>query len=954
MIQSFRVRDGRRRPDARASSPVPRSRRRVALVAAAAIALSGIGLGTASPAHAAPLPQQVFDFTSPSGTDWVVPAGITEVVVGLRGGRGGFTERANGGSGADFGVTIPVKTGDRLTVFAGQPARGKGDERIGGAGFVSGGDGGKGSLLGASAGGGGGASAVKLNGELIAVAGGGGGGGGYTGKPMVSLSLWDLAAVIAAAGGYQGESSGSVNFGHVRGGEGGHNAGSSYDGKTITMFPATAGAGKHPGGIGQNAKNDPSFSRYKKPGANGGSASTSTSGGGGGGGGGGWPASGTGGGGGRTFLGYTAGSGGGAGLSWVTDAVPGVRIDRDARRPEDRHDYFGPLAETGTVRIMIPMRSTTTVSAPAQAMTGEQIRVRVRTADTRTPNTPLDGWVDLYQGSTRVAYGTTDGDRTFTVPGLGVGTHEFRAEFQPRADQRDFRERSTYSSGTATVTVAEPSLQQPGPGEVASRTALTVLTTPATFGDTLMLGASVTLDGPVNLSGQPVSFEVDGTVVASSPLIYSGAGRFSTLIPFSMVPTAGEHEVVARFPGVADADPATPDALPSVSDPMTFSVAQAPTTTRIMTAPATVRAFTPVDVEATVTSATRGLSGSAVLLADGSPLMYAPLMPGGTVLFDDVMLPTGAERLTVSYLGDPGGNFTMSTSAEHPVSITPVETAIALALSSSGIRADESVTLTATVTPAQPGVTTDPRGAVEFLLDGDVVRTVPAGMDGDPESDDGEARFEVEADTLPIGTHSVTARFVPAPGFGASTSDAAELEVRGIATVLTPRTSTIAGTPANPAFVELRATVSGDETRRAVAGDAVDGHVEARLGADPLGDPLVLVDGAGTLAFPGLPVGAHEVTLRFVPDSAAMLESSTTVTVTVTEDVAPGGDDDETAPGGGDEQPVPGGDGEASPGVDGALPSTGGDSTGMLLLALSLIVGAGVMFVVARLRRSKA
>lgn len=915
----------------------------MALVTAAAIALSGIGLGAASPAHAAPMPQQIFEFTSPSGTDWVVPAGVTEVVLGLRGGRGGFVERTNGGRGADFGVTIPVKTGDRLTVFAGQPARGKGDERIGGAGFVSGGDGGKGSLLGASGGGGGGASAVKLNGELIAVAGGGGGGGGYTGKPKVSLSLWDLAAIIAAAGGYHGESSGSGTFGHVRGGEGASNAGSSYDGKTITMFPATAGAGKHPGGIGQNATNDPSFSRYKKPGANGGSASTSTSGGGGGGGGGGWPASGTGGGGGRTFLGYTAGSGGGAGLSWVTDAVPGVRIDRDARRPEDMHDYFGPLAETGTVRIMIPMRSTTTVSAPAHLETGAQIPVRVRTADTRTPNTPLDGWVDLYQGSTRVAYGTTSGDRIFRLPGLPAGTHEFRAEFRPHADQRDFRERSTFSSGAVTVTVSEPSPQQPEPGDVPSSTTLTVLTTPSTFGDVLVLGASVALGGPVDLSGQLVSFEVDGVGVGSIPLIYKGAGRFGTLFPVTMVPPAGDHEVVARFPGVADADPLTPDALPSVSDPVTFSVVQAPTTTRISSAPTTARAFTPVDVEAAVTSVTGGLGGSAVLLADGSPLMYAPLAAGGTVLFDDVVLPWGAERLTVAYLGDVDGNFAMSTSAEHPVSITPVATTTALAVSSSGIRADEPVTLTATVTTAQPGVTTDPRGAVEFLLDGDVVHTVPAGMDSDAETDDGEARFEIEADTLPIGTHRVTAQFVPAPGFAASTSDAAELEVRGIATVLTPRASTIAGTPANPASVDLTATVDGSKSRRAAAGDAVDGHVEVRLGADPLGDPLVLVDGAGTLAFPGLPVGTHAVTLRFVPDSAAMLESSTTVTVTVTEDVAPGGGDQE-----------PGGDNASSPGANGILPSTGADSTGMLLLALALIVGAGAMFVIARMRRSKA
>ena len=66
-----------------------------------------------------------------------------------------------------------------LTIYAGRHADGKKDGRDGGAGFVNGGTGGKGSLDGKNAGGGGGAAALKINGELIAVAGGGGGGGGY-------------------------------------------------------------------------------------------------------------------------------------------------------------------------------------------------------------------------------------------------------------------------------------------------------------------------------------------------------------------------------------------------------------------------------------------------------------------------------------------------------------------------------------------------------------------------------------------------------------------------------------------------------------------------------------------------------------------------------------------------------------------------------------------------------
>ncbi|MCR2814170.1 Ig-like domain-containing protein [Microbacterium sp. zg.Y1084] len=963
MIQLFHSpRNERGRTEA-SSRPSPRLRSRVAVVTAAAVALSSLGFGVATPAYAAPLSQQIWEFSNTE--DWHVPAGVSKIVVGLRGGYGGNVDRVNGGRGADFAVELPVSRGDVVTVVPGKPA----NKRKGGDGWIKGGDGGKSSLSGAEGGGGGGAAAVIVNGQVVAVAGGGGGGGGYTGNPGFSITPWGLLKMLEAFGGYSGSSDTGSGLTFVPGGDGASSGQGSRDGYTVTMYPATWGAGPHSTKPGENGRDDTKFARYHKDGGNGTSAATSTAGGGGGGGGGGWPASGTGGGPGRKFMSYSAGSGGGAGMSWVDRSYPGAHITSDARRPEDMHDYFGPLADSGTVRIMVPVTTTTTITGPSQVEAGQDFSLRVRTSDTRTPNTPLDTWVDVYRDATRVAWRSTDGDGTFEIPGLPAGTYQFRAASRPHTDQRDFRFQSTLSEATMTVTVSEPvPPPPPGPSEVASTTTMDIGTAPATFGDTLSAEVSVEVAGGIDVSGETVTIEVDGVAVGAGTLADAGDGVFTTVAPVTHVPHVGPHEVVARFDGVQDSDPGTTDVLPSVSTTESFTVARAATSTTITQARTSVRAFGRIDVTATVQAGSTPVGGQVALQADGGPLAYGTADSAGEVLFEDVVLPWGTEDLTVAFLGDADGDYALSTSAPHGITVTAIGTMTTLTLSTASLRADDPLTLSATVTNAMLGVDTDPRGSLEILFDGEVVYSMSTGMDSDPDADDGEARYVIAPDTLPVGSHSVTARFVPAPGFAASTSTATPLEVRGIPTALTPRATEVSGTTKKPATIEVDAVVAlGASARTAAAagpvntlgasaGDPVGGHIEAYLGADPLAAAEV-ADGAGQLALSGLPVGTHEVRLRFVPDSAEMLESSATVTVTVTAPADGGGSDD-----GGDpddsETDGGGGGGDQSDGPDAgdrdALPATGGELGGLWAVALLLILGGAVILAASRRRRAAA
>lgn len=953
---------------------ISRALRGTGMALAAALALGGLTLspGNASLASAAEpenssLVGQEFVFTSPSGSNWTVPAGVSVVVVGLRGGTGGGTWGANGGRGADFAVRVPVKTGDVLTVYAGQHATGKNDKRDGGKGFINGGTGGKGSLSGSHGGGGGGAGAVKLNGELIAVAAGGGGGGGYSGKPNIGIK--DLTTAFEAAGGYKGLNKPEGSFTHISGGEGA----ALYRGG---VSGATAGQGSTPGAIGENGKDQPSFAGYRKSGTGGGNAGYFTGGGGGGGGGGGWPASGTGGGGGRKFQHYAGGSGGGAGMNWVKSGVPGLQIDSDAQRPEDMHDYFGPLAAPGTAKIFVPVTTTIKASAPIKVQLGQDLPLRVRTADTRVPNAPLRGSILITEGDWQMGkdtyrlFKTTSGDQTISVPTgtapktqLNVGTHTLTVsywqsqydtsrDYQPTAqttvtfevvapepdpdpvtpgdasaggegtssgdgtssgEQTADSQASSDSGGDGSGQEsdaqgtgdaesgsqdADPAPEPPTPTAVSTTTELTLDNAPTHYGDLAWLTTKVTPSGAsLSMIGAAVTLEVDGIDHLTMPLLPPlEEGIFTSFLPATL--PVGTHLVRAKYLGTTGDGVGDGGSLPSASETLQIVIERAPTATAITSAPSTVSAFEPFDVEATVTKTGigTGFDGSAVLLANGSPLMYVDL-DADTARFEGVVAPPGTTELTVAYLGDAAGNFALSTSPVSAITLTDVATQTTLEQSTHVARADQAVTFTATVTNVSPSHTEDPRGELEVLFDGEVVLTIPTGLDDDPESGDGEARFEIEGSGFTLGTHDVQARFVPAQGFAESQSPEGEnsLQVLGIETVLTPEHTQLSGTPGHPVTVRVNATVADDApapasraASPAAAGDPVDGYVQAFVGDTPLGDPFEVEHGQADIALSGLGVGTHEVELRFTAFEAFTLRSAATVQVRVTADASTG------------------------------------------------------------------
>lgn len=929
--------------------------RPLGMLAAAAVTLSGIGLisGTA-PASAAAPDQQSYVFDSPNGSNWVVPDGITEVSVGIRGGDGGDGDVRTGGAGANFAVKVQVKAGDVLTVYAGQDAHGKVDHREGGAGFTKGGYGGKGSLIGQNGGGGGGAGAVKLNGELIAVAGGGGGGGGATSSPTIKGTLLTLVAAFEAAGGYDSARRGDGVFKYIPGGiAGGNSRGVPESYKSSP----TKGSGSTPGAVGLNGVNDPNMAGYQKSGSNGGSSSTGTVGGGGGGGGGGWPASGTGGGGGRKFWHFSGGSGGGAGMSWVTSAVPGVSYDSDAYWPEDIHVYQGPLAERNTAKIFVPLTSSTTVTAPAQVEIGQSIPVRVQTFDNRPGQKPLDGSIELFLDGAkqRIDYHATGGDYTFTVPTTMTGTFKYRADFRPRHEQYYYKETSTHSSATVEVTVVDPTPEpQPvEPSDVVTSTTIDLQNSPSVFGDVASFKAVIRANGPIMPESWLVNFEIDGEQLPNPyPVVWTGGEEWFMPLPMIQTLSAGEHRVVATFAGAEPSDPAQQRVLPSQSEALVLHIAKAATSSELLRVNGTslsgeapkIEAFSPVTVDGTVTTpSSAALDGDAVLLADGQPIATSEIGSDGAVQFADVLLPVSASTLNIAYHGGADGNFEASVSGDFPVEITAVPTVTSLEIDASEVRADETVRMVAAVTKQGGEFAPDPRGALEILFDGEVIDSVPAGMDSDEDTENGEAQYLIELSDLTLGVHQVSARFVPAPGFGASSSDEHELTVRGIETVLTPSAAELSGKPNEQVSFSLTAQTLDSQnfaqlsarsplSRSAAAGTPVNGYVQAFVGGEPLGDPVMVENGTAEVTLPVLAKGKHEIDVQFVPESQGMLKASTTVHVTIAANSDAGGG-----------------------GKPNGLSNTGGGSPLQIALgAGALLLAAGALFYAARRRGRNA
>ena len=261
----------------------------------------------------------------------------------------------------------------------------------------------------------------------------------------------------------------------------------------------------------------------------------------------------------------------------------------------------------------------------------------------------------------------------------------------------------------------------------------------------------------------------------------------------------------------------------------------------------------------------------------------APAANGGTVQFslngDDLGAPVDVENGTASieHKFETDGDFDVkavfsgtngfegSTSGTKTIKVTTDDVATTVRTTGpNDAYVDEDVNLTAQVTPAVQG------GTVTFTVDGAPGPTANVGSDGTA-----VAPYKF---TTP-GTHRVLARYSGRAGVAGSVAPMFPVSVTTAPAAAVSTTTTLApvGTVNKGESVTLKATVDPSNA---------NGTVQFKIGDDPIGRPVRVVNGVATLTTTFATGGTFAISAQFKADNGFIDSASDPQTLTV-----PGGQD---------------------------------------------------------------
>ncbi|MFE3290544.1 Ig-like domain-containing protein [Rhodococcus sp. NPDC059234] len=287
------------------------------------------------------------------------------------------------------------------------------------------------------------------------------------------------------------------------------------------------------------------------------------------------------------------------------------------------------------------------------------------------------------------------------------------------------------------------------------------------------------------------------------------------------------------------------------------------TTSTTLTAPATANNGAAVDLTATISPAP---AGGTVQFKDGDANIGNPVaLTGASATLSHAFDTDGAHVVTAVFGGAPG--FAGSTSQARTVAVSTVEAATTLALTTpTHAKTGVAVSIAATVSPAPAG------GTVQFL-DGGTPVGAPVAVAGS---------VAVLAHTFDsAGSHSITATFSGARGFGSSTAAAKTVEVSVPAPneVVTTTSLTAPDTAAPGQATTLTATVAPGQA---------GGTVQFFDGTTAIGGAVPVTGGVATLSHSFATVGAHGVTAVYSGAPGFLGSSSDARVVNVSEPSTPG------------------------------------------------------------------
>ncbi|MFO0847346.1 MAG: Ig-like domain repeat protein [Gemmataceae bacterium] len=382
-------------------------------------------------------------------------------------------------------------------------------------------------------------------------------------------------------------------------------------------------------------------------------------------------------------------------------------------------------------------------------------------------------------------------------------------------------------------------------GKAVPVTTLTANPTAVTAGGAVTLTATVT--GP---GGPPTGsvFFFAGAVQVGNPVALVAVGAAAQAVLTTTDLPVGTQSITARYSGNSNL-------TSSVSAPVTVTVSPAAVSTSVaLTASSNPSEFGVAVTFTAAVTATAGVPTGTVSFFDGATLVGGPvtLSAGSpaTAAFTTTTLGVGSHSITAVYSGAAG--FNPSTSAAVAQTVNPTSTITALTTSGSPSFATQGVTLTAVVTAAA-GV---PAGGVQFYdgaaaISGVVPLTAAGGQQ--------QAAFTTSG--LVVGSHSLTARVVPAGATQAASTSAPVTQV--VAKGGTAVTLSSPGPVTVTQPVTLTATLAEIP---ALATIDPTGVVTFKLNGTAIGTALV-AGGVAALTVSTLPVRANVLTAEYAGDA---------------------------------------------------------------------------------------
>lgn len=377
-----------------------------------------------------------------------------------------------------------------------------------------------------------------------------------------------------------------------------------------------------------------------------------------------------------------------------------------------------------------------TVGTSGGPQTATTLSVTVNPAQVAEPNTltaqvtgmagnaVTGGTVDFLRNGAPFTSGVTvsgSGQATVSLAGLGLGSHNFTATYNPDAGH----DASTSSVLTQVVTTQ------------TTTTTVTSSANPSTVGDTVTFTATLTA---LNAPTGTVTFTVNGTAQAPSTLSPVDATTSAATFATSSL-AAGSHSVTAQYSGAAF------HATSSGSLSPAQQVRRIPTLAIESSANPSVSGQA-VTLNVTVTGTGATPTGTVTFSYGGGTLNPQTLVGGSaSIVVPAANLTVGTWPVSFTYSGDtnyaPGAGGTLTGGQV----INQASTTTLVTSSLNPAQEGQAVTFTATVAAAAPGAGT-PGGTVTFTVDGGT--GIPVTLAG------GSATF---APSLTGGSHTITATY---------------------------------------------------------------------------------------------------------------------------------------------------------------------------------------------------